>query len=135
MANPTLQIPSDVINPIIEAQISAAIAQALGQPGALIERAIRTILATKVNSNGEVSSYGANQTWFDWAVASQVKKAAQAAIEANVAALGDAMKKQFITELSKKNSPMVKQIVDGMVSGVFKPENLKYRLTVVAEER
>ena len=135
MTNPTLQIPSDVINPIIEAQISAAIAQALGQPGALIEKAIRTILATKVNSNGEVSSYGANQTWFDWAVANQIKKAAQAAIEANVAALGDAMKKQFIVELSKKNSPMVKQIVDGMVSGVFKPENLKYRLTVVAEER
>jgi|SRR5690242_1406243 len=137
MTNPTFQIPQEIIEPIVRAQISAAIAQSMGKSGEVIERVIRTVLLTFVDSDGKpANSYCSNkQTWLDWAVGNEIKKAAQSAITESVAGLGDAMKKHFVAELSKKNSPMVKQLVEGMVSGVFKPENLTYRLNIVTETR
>lgn len=133
MGQPTLSIPKDLIDPIIHAQITAAVAQAMGPSAHVMQQAIASILSTQVDNEGKPSAYGRGQSWLDWAVADSIRKAAKAAIEESVAGLSEAMRKQFIAELGKKNSPMVKQLVDGMVSGVFKPESLRYRLTVAAE--
>jgi hypothetical protein len=42
----------------------------------------------------------------------------------------EAIRAQLITLLSKKNGPMIKQLVDGMISGVVKSDGLKYRINV-----
>jgi hypothetical protein len=133
MSNPTLQIPKDVIEPIIQANITAAIAQAMGNGTQVIQQAIASILATSVDSEGKPSSYGNSRRWIDWAVGDSLRKAAKAAIDEHIAAHREAIQKQLVAELSKKNSPLIKSMVEGMMKSCFSESNLKYRLTVTAE--
>jgi len=137
MSAPTLQIPRDVIEPIIQANITTAIAQALGGSANVMEKAISTILATKVDSEGKPSNYShpSHKTWLDWAIGDAIRKAARAAIESNIETLQGALKEQMVAQLTKKNSPLIKQIAEGLAAGAFSPEAIKWRLTIVPEKR
>lgn len=135
--SPTLQIPKDVIEPIIQANITAAIAQALsgGQSAQLISNTITQILRMTVDSEGKPSSYSGSKPWIDWAIGSAVRSAALAAINEQVELLKDRMKAHIAAELTKKNSPLHKQLAEGLVNGVFSTESLKWRLTIAPEAR
>lgn len=137
MAIPTLAIPQDVIEPIIQANITAAIANAMGPRAQVMEKAIATILATRVDDKGvpTTSTYNSHATWLDWAISNAIREAAKAAIAEQVDLLQEAIKTQLAKELTKKNSPMVKQIADGLVGGAFNPDALRYRLNVTADTR
>ena len=54
MANedPTFKIPRDVIQPIIEAKVSSALLEALGDQQWLVRNCISTVLEQKVNDQG-----------------------------------------------------------------------------------
>lgn len=135
MSNPTFQIPQDVIAPIIQANITAAIAQALGSSGQVLEKAISTILATQVDAEGKPSNYShhTHKTWLDWAIGDAIRRAAKAAIEENVATLQDALKQQMVAQLTKKNSPLIKQIAEGLATGAFSPDAIRWRLNIIPE--
>lgn len=135
MSQPTIAIPKDIIEPIIQAQITAAVAQALGPHTFILRDAITGILATKVDSDGKPSTYGNSKPWIDWAVGDAIRKAALEAITQEVEKLNGAIKKQLVTELSRKNSPMVKQIAEGLANGVFGPDVVKWRLAINVEPR
>jgi len=128
---PTLQIPRDVIEPIIQAQITASIASALGANG-IMQKAIESILQTKVGSDGKADRYSDSRgrPWVEWAVGDALRNAARAAILEAVAGQQEALRNEIASQLSRKNSPLVKQLVEALITGVFKAENLKYRLTV-----
>jgi len=133
MSQPTLSIPKDIIEPIVQANITAAVAGAMGPSGEILRQAIASILTMKVDSNGNPSTYSNTKTWIDWAIGEAIKQAAKTAIEEQTAALQVSIKEYIAAELKKKNSPIVKQIADGMLGAVFDPSNLRYRLTVQAE--
>lgn len=137
MSAPTFQIPQDVIQPIIQANITAAIAQALGGSANVLEKAISTILSTQVDGEGKPSSYShhSHRSWLDWAVGDAIRKAARAAIEEQIATLQVALKEQMVAQLTKKNSPLIKQIAEGLAAGAFSPEAIKWRLTISPESR
>ena len=137
MSAPTFQIPQDVIQPIIQANITAAIAQALGGSANVMEKAISTILSTRVDCEGKPSSYShpSHRSWLDWAVGDAIRKAARAAIEEQIGTLQAALKEQMIAQLTKKNSPLIKQIAEGLAAGAFSPEAIKWRLTISPESR
>ena len=134
MANPTLQIPSDVINPIIEANIQAAVAQALGPVSNRISEFVTTVLRMNVDSEGKPSSYGNSKPWIDWAIGDALRRAAKAAIDEQVEKLKDQMKAHIATELTKKNSTLHKQLAEGLVNGVFSADSLKWRLNITTEK-
>lgn len=131
---PTLQIPRDVIEPIIQAQITASIATALGSKQILVH-AVETILQTKVDCDGKADRYSDSRgrPWVEWAVADALKKAVRAAIVEAVAKEEVAIRNEIAAQLSQKKSPLVKQLIEALVTGVFKADNLKYRLTVSAD--
>lgn len=137
MSAPTFQIPQDVIQPIIQANITAAIAQALGGSANVLEKAISTILSTQVDGEGKPSSYShhSHRSWLDWAVGDAIRKAARAAIEEQIGTLQAALKEQMVAQLTKKNSPLIKQIAEGLAAGAFSPEAFKWRLTISPESR
>ena len=134
-AQPTLAIPKDLIEPIIQANITAAVAQAIAPNGQMLQQAVATILSTRVDQNGTPtnSSYQTS-TWLDWAVGNAIRAAAKAAITEQVQALESAVKAHIARELQKKNSPLVKQIADGMIGAAFSPDGLRYRLTVAVDK-
>ena len=135
MSQPTIAIPKDIIEPIIQAQITAAIASALGPHTFVLRDAITGILSVKVDEKGSPTNYSSGKPWLDWAVGDAVRKAAREAIEQQVDTLRDSIKKQIAAELSKKNSPLVKQIAEGLAGSIFTADNLRWRLSINPEPR
>jgi hypothetical protein len=134
MSNPTLQIPKDIIEPIIQAEITRSIVEAMGPKQAVMQHAIASILNMSVDSDGKPSSYN-GRPWIDWIIGKEIREAATAAIVEHLAAHGEAIKKQLAAEMAKKNSPLVKQLVEGMVGAMTHPDALKWRLNVTFDER
>ena len=126
----TIQIPNDVIQPIIEAKVTAAITEALGGYDKLIETAVSQTLNIKVDERGNPSTYSNAQTWFKWVMIECVRKAARAAIEDYFKNHEELVKKALTTELSKKNSPLVKQLIGTLVGSVINDDALRYRMNV-----
>lgn len=138
MSGPTLNIPQDVINPIIQANISAAILSAMGDGSKVMANAIATVLSTKVDPNsGNLSSYSSNNTtpWIDWMLGQAIRESAKAAIVEYMAGQQEAVKKQLAAELSKKNSPLAKTLVEAMATGMADARALSYSISVAVSAR
>ena len=134
MNNPTLQIPKDIIEPIIQAEIIRSIVEAMGPKQVVMQHAIASILNLSVDGEGKPSNYN-GRPWIEWIIGNEIRQAAKAAIVEHVAAHGEQIKRQLTLELAKKNSPIVRQLIESMVGGMTNPENLKWRLNVNCEEK
>lgn len=136
MADPTFQIPRDVIEPIIVAHVQTAIVAALGGSAALVETAINEILTKKVDSDGKINSYDRNNTYTF--IQLQLVKSVQAAVtdvlNEELKKHQDAIRTHITKELAKKNSPLIKQLVEGMTKA-FTADSLHYRIEVSVAER
>lgn len=81
MEKSTIEIPNDIIQPIVEAKVQAAMIEALGGYERLVETAVAQVLNQKVDpTNGQPERYSNSQnpTWFKWAMNDCVKRAARA---------------------------------------------------------
>lgn len=134
MSNPTLQIPKDIIEPIIQAEITKAIIEAMGPKQAVMQHAIASILNLSVDSEGRPTTYQ-GKPWIDWIIGKEIRAAATTAIVEHLAMHGETIKRQLAVELAKKNSPMVKQLIEGMVGAMTHPDALRWRLNVTFDEK
>jgi hypothetical protein len=135
MSDPTFQIPKEIINPIIQAHVNEAVIKALDGPQQIVTRAIANVLMTKVDSNGKHSTYGDARPWIDWVIGDCIQKAARGAVEEFLTENKDKIKAELVAQLSKKNSPLVKQMVEGMVNGMCSESNLRWNLNVTASTK
>lgn len=128
----TLEIPNDVIEPIIQARVTAAVMEALGGYERIIETAVGRVLNQKVDDKGQPSNYtsSSSPSWLKWVMDDCVKKSAKAAVEKFFADNQSKIEEALIKELSKKNSPLLKQMVAAFMGGVVNTDRLKYRLEV-----
>lgn len=135
MSDPTFQIPKEIINPIIQAHVNDAVIKALDGPGQIVTRAIAGVLQTKVDSNGKPSSYNSDRdrTWIDWVIGDCIQKAARDAIEQTLSKHTDRIREEITAQLAKKNSPLVKQLIEGMVGAFTSDHTIKYRINVSHE--
>lgn len=133
--NPTFQIPRDVIEPILQAHVSAAIAQAFGSQSILIEKFINEVVNRRVKEDGSFPSYSSDKTvgWLDWAVANVIRTVIKAQLTEEIEKHQDEMKQIIVRELKKKNSPLIRQLAEGMVGGFANQETLKYRFELVVK--
>lgn len=130
MENSTLQIPNDVIKPIIEAKVAAAVVEALGGYKPMVEIAVAQVLNQKVGDDGKPSNYSNAVPFFKWAMDDCIKRAARAAIEEYFRQHEDLIKQALASELSKKNSPLVKQMIAALTGTVLNANELRYRMNV-----
>src|SRR5688500_18660560 len=115
-SNPTFQIPRDVIEPIIKAHVATAITNALGGQDRLVAEAIRQVLYTKVDTEGNPGrGYGSEVEFIQWMTRKVVANAVKETLEAEMAKHKDALKRAISDSLTKKNSPFIKQLAEGMV--------------------
>lgn len=132
--NPTLQIPRDVIEPIIQAHITESILRALGGQQELVKQAIHFAMNVQVDYQGKPATYN-GQPWLTWAMTQSLQNAAKAAIEDHLAKNGEIIKRQLAKELKDSKSPLAKQLIEAMVGNMTREDNIKYRLTVTAESK
>jgi hypothetical protein len=137
--NPTLQIPKDIIEPIITAHVSAAILSAFADKSKLMEVAVAQVLNAKVDKdNGKPTSSSYNATsYIQWLMESVVRKAVANAIEEQVGLHKEELKKAIAAELGlgKKYTPLAKQLVNGMCSAMSHPDLLRYRIKVEFDDK
>ncbi|MDP4158192.1 MAG: hypothetical protein Q8911_00305 [Bacillota bacterium] len=100
-----LGISEDMVKPILEKQIQAAILANMGNPEELIRNVVSTALRQKVDKDGKVSSYSSDNRYdyLDVLVGKTIRKAAE----------------DSLTEWLKENSQMVKALV---IQEMNKPE-------------
>jgi galactose-1-phosphate uridylyltransferase len=134
--NPTFQIPKDVIEPIIKAHVSTAITAALGGQSQLVSEAVRQVLFQKVDSNGETDRYQSTHSIerIQWLAKDVITKAIRASLEEEIAKHRDRLKTEIVAALSKKNSPLIKQLAEGLVTSFADPATLKWRLSVTVAD-
>jgi hypothetical protein len=135
MSDPTLTVPRDVIEPVIQAHISAAVVAALGDRSAIVQDVVTRVLQEKVDDEGKASNYNRSIPWLQWVMHKCVRDAAKAAIVEQLELQKDALKKALAAELAKKNSPLVRQLVEGMVGAMTHPDVLKYRIAVSFDDK
>lgn len=133
--NPTLSIPRDVIEPIITAHVAAAVTAALSDRSILVEKLVTEVLTAKVGDDGKPSNYSSSVQFIVWAMRDCVRKATHAAIVEAMAKHSDVIKKGIVDQLSKRNSPLAKELAAGLLKGVFSESAIKWRLNINCEER
>lgn len=114
-----VKITEDLVKPIIQAKIEAAIVTSLNEEQGLVEKTVAAVLSEKVDNEGKVSKsdYYNKYTRIEYLSTRMIQNAAEAAIvkwaENNQKQIEDAMYK----ELSKKaqTSNLVKSILNGLV--------------------
>lgn len=128
----TLQIPQDILKPLIDAKVHEALAGALGDQSGILRRVVEAVINVKVDSDGKVSHYTSSrdQTFIQWLVEDCLKKAVRKAIESELEKNQEIIKAALVTEFKKKNSPLIKQLVENMANGMTKAVADKYRMTI-----
>lgn len=132
--NPTFQIPKDVIEPIINAHVSSAIAAALGGRDQLIGECVRQVMNQKVDENGNPSGYSYAVPFLTWAMRRAVTSAVRKALEEEVAKHEEVIRKNIAEQLRQSRSPLMQQLVASMTKAFTDPGNLKWRLKVECDQ-
>jgi len=137
MSTATLQVPHDVIDPIVRAEVTKAIIEAMGNRAELLTQAIASVLNAAVDSEGKFSNYSSdrNRTWIDWAVGHAIRAAAKEAITEVLTLHKEKIKQSMVRMLQQKNSPLLKQLAEGMIDAAANPDVLKYRISIAYDEK
>lgn len=135
MAEPaSLTLPRDLIEPIINAHIQAALAEALGSKSDLLAKMAGQILNAPVTAGGNPcnsSSYEKAGTFIEVSLRLAMQKAFRELMEAELEKHKETLKAHLTAELKKANSPLTRALVEGMCKGVV-TNGLRYNLTVTS---
>jgi hypothetical protein len=129
----TLNIPKDVIEPIIQQHVNDAVLRALGGHEEILRATVARIVTLKVDREGKPTSYN-GQSWIDWAVGKTIRDATKAALESSLQKHQRQIEAVLIDELSKKRSPFVRSLVRSMTTGVVEAVANKWRLSIEIKE-
>ena len=128
-----VRVGSDLIKPIIEAKIHAAIMESM-KDGAVADAAIHALLHGKVDDRGKYtkSSYGTNL--IEWLATSAIKDAARTAMEEHFAESKPKLVEMVKKALARKSNSLANILVSGLEDSIktewsstitVKLENLK----------
>lgn len=114
-----IQIGKDLIAPLVESKIKAAMVEALGSSGDLIETVVHKILYDKVNEKGGHSSYS-SENKFNYidvvlrqTVTTTLREAIKEWIEENQKTIRDSLRQQL--EKKSTRDAMAKAMLSGFV--------------------
>lgn len=99
----SLQINEEMVKPILEKQIQAAVMAGIGNPEQLIQKVVSVALSHKVDKNGDVSRYSSDNThdYLDVLVGKTIREAANSALTEWLAENKTLVKEMVIKEMSK----------------------------------
>lgn len=99
--NISLEISKEIVTPIVEAKIKAAITAALGSKEEVIATLADKILFQKVTSSGTVSNYSSDNkyNWIDVVFTNQIKKVIEEELKSKVNESAEAIKAALVKHL------------------------------------
>lgn len=126
----TLQLPKDLIEAAINQNVQAAVCAALADKSQILQMAVGQVLTGKVDSEGKPCTYSSAQPFIQWAVHASIKKAVQSVLEVELAKHHDAIRAEIARQITAKNSPLLKQLVEAMATGMVKATESKWTFSV-----
>ena len=130
--NATLQLPKDLINAVISAEIQKSIAQALSDQRIFVS-AVSSVLNQRVDEHGRPCTYSSAIPYVQFAVTKALQEAVKDVIGSEVSQYKELLKSMLATELGKKNSPMLKHFVEAMAAGFVETTKNSYKINVSVE--
>jgi len=121
MANQaTVNIPRDVLEPIIRQQVCAGITAALGDPAELIGKVVARALEVKVDRDGVMheEAYRNTYPFIETICARTIHKITRDCIEEWVEAKRPEIKTAIEKRLARQTGPFAKALMDGMTEAI-----------------
>lgn len=115
MSQVGITVSDDLVAPIIEAKVQAAIIEALGDERSLVERVVAEALTRKI----EPERYSSKKVpWIEHVCQKVIREAAEQAIQEWAASHKEVIAAEFLKQLQSKKvaSGVVKTMIDGMAS-------------------
>lgn len=125
----TIQLPRDLIESAIEKQVQIAMAAAMVGHEQLLRTAVTQVLDQKVDRDGK-ASWGHGEAFIKWAVDQAIRKAVIKALETELVKYEKSIYDQIASDLSKKNSPLLKQLATAFAGGLVKASTSAWHMTV-----
>jgi hypothetical protein len=115
----SVNIPKDLIEPIIKAKIEAAVMEGLGASTNLIEAVVVRVLNETVDSAGKPSTYG-SKPLYTWLAEDCIRAATQETIKKFFSERQKEIETELVKTLESKagRSKMVKVILDAMLGSM-----------------
>ncbi|MGE4243667.1 hypothetical protein [Ramlibacter sp.] len=136
MEGATLQLPKDLVEAAINQHVQIAITQALGGQQKLLAQAVHQVLTQKVDSDGKPGrGYGSDREFITWAVDESLRAAVKRVISEELVKYEDVLRQQISDQLSRKNSPLIKQLAEGVVKGAIDATKNQYSFHVEIKDR
>lgn len=118
----TLQVSPELVRPVIEAKIQAAIVAELtkGDESGLFAGIVGRVLSQKVDKEGKWDTYGysGSQEYIAWLCQGAIQASARKAVKEWVERNQAKFEKQFQQELDKRSSGFAKVFADGLLKCV-----------------
>lgn len=116
----TVNIPTDVLEPIVKAQVTAGTLKAFGDPAKLIEAVVGRAINQKVDSDGKVNEYSSCNKYDFIEILAQkaIHKIAHEMLAEFVQQQRPKIEKAVKDALAKKTGAFSKALVDGMAQAV-----------------
>lgn len=133
----SVNIPKDLLEPIIREHIAAGVVAAIGDPATLIRQLVEKAASAKVDMNGEVSRYCSDNKYsFIEAVATRtLHESIKAAIVEYVKEQRPAIQAAVKSHLAKRTSAVAKALVDGLIASTEQRWDLKCEFIANRNER
>lgn len=128
----TVNIPDDVLLPILQSQVQAGIVAALGSPEDLITKVVENHLKSKVGSDGKKSRYSYDDKHDLIEVMSRacIQKAVRQALQDWVDEKRPAIEEQVKKGLRRKEGVFARAMVDGLVTAIKQSWSFNCEITL-----
>lgn len=116
----TVNIPKDVLEPILRQQVAAEVTAALGNPADLIAKVVEFALSQKVNADGKRSSYEHDNrhSFIEVAAKNAIHKAVHEILAQWIEEQRPAIAKHVEAALGRRKSAFAKALVEGLANSV-----------------
>lgn len=113
----TINVPKDVIEPIVRAQVAAGIVDALGDPADLIAKVVGYALKQKVNAQGVASDrdYDNKHDLVELMATKGIHAVVRESLTKWIEEQRPAIEEQVQKALAKKESAFARALVNGLV--------------------
>lgn len=118
----SLNLSADMIKPIIEKTIQANVLSALNGWEGVVTDMVNTVLTTKVDSSGNISTYSCENkyTWLEVNLNRRIKELVEDEVKKQIEKSADAIRDTVRKQITSKagSNAIAKAVVDGLI-GTF----------------
>jgi hypothetical protein len=116
----TVNIPKDVIDPIVRAEIASAIARAMGDSATLVREMVSNLINIKCDRDGKISEYHSSNkfSYVEVAVGKLLREMIEQELQAVLESKRNEVRKELAAQLAKRNSKLVQQLANAFAESM-----------------